>query len=104
MANALDRPSITMGCGANVNIGVELKDLWDWNKCICHVLHLAINASLNGTTIDVHLQSLYKLCHHLHCASMEWKKFKRISKRLWGVGVLNLRVKDRWNVKDAQVQ
>ena len=30
--NALDRPSITTDCGANVSAGVELKNLWDWNK------------------------------------------------------------------------
>ena len=42
--NALDRPSITTDCGANVSAGVELKKLWDWNKCACHMLHLVVNA------------------------------------------------------------
>ena len=36
--NALDRLSITTDCGANVSAGVELKNLWDWNKlCMSHV-------------------------------------------------------------------
>ena len=30
--NALDRPSITTHCGANVSAGVELKELWDWKN------------------------------------------------------------------------
>ena len=54
--NALARPSITTDCGANVSAGVELKNLWDWDKCPRHMLHLAVNAGLNAATIDVHLQ------------------------------------------------
>ena len=73
--NALDRPSITMDCGANVSAGVELKNLWDWNKCACHMLHLVVNAGLNAATIDVRLQPLYKLCHHLSRSFVAWKKF-----------------------------
>ena len=59
--NVLDRPSITTDCGANVSIGMELKGLWDWNKCTCHMLHLAVSGLLNGATIDIRLQPLYKL-------------------------------------------
>ena len=62
--NALDRPSITMDCGANVSAGVELKILWDWNNCACHMLHLAVNACLNATTIDVRLH------HCTNCAAV----------------------------------
>ena len=60
--NALDRPSITTDCGANVSAGVELKDSWDWNKCACHMFHLAVNASLNFATIDVRLRTIVQLC------------------------------------------
>ena len=56
--NALDRPSITTDCGANVSASVELKNLWDWNKCACHMLHLVVNAGLNAATIDVRIQPL----------------------------------------------
>ena len=35
--NALDRPSIIMDCGENVSASVELKNLWDWNKCACYI-------------------------------------------------------------------
>ena len=54
--NALDRPSITMDCGANVSANVEFKILSNYNKCACHMLHLAVNAGLNAAIIDVRLQ------------------------------------------------
>ena len=73
--NALDRPSITTDCGANVSASVELKNLWDWNKCACHMLRLAVNAGLNAATIDVRLQPLYRLCRRLSRSSVAWKKF-----------------------------
>ena len=75
--NALDKPSITTNCGANVSAGVELKKLWGWNKCACHMLHLAINAGLNATTIDLRLQPLYKLSRSLSRSFVAWKKFKK---------------------------
>ena len=56
--NALDRPSITTDCGANVSPSMELKNLCDWNKFACHRSHLTVNAGLNATTIDVRLQPL----------------------------------------------
>ena len=70
--NALDRPSITMDCGKHVRASVELKNLWDWNKCACHMLHLAVNAGLNARTIDVRLQPLYKLCRRLSRLCSAW--------------------------------
>ena len=82
--NALDRTSITTDCGANVSAGVELKNLWDWNKCTCHMLHLAVNASLNAATIDVRLQPLYKLHRYLSRSSMAWKKFKKRQQEVVG--------------------
>ena len=82
--NALDRPSITTDCGANVSAGVELKNLWDWNKCACHMLHLAVNAGLNAATIDVRLQPLYKLCRRLSRSSVAWKKFKKRQQEVVG--------------------
>ena len=51
------------------------------------MLHLAVNAGLNVATIDVHLQSLYKLCHRLNRSSVAWKKFKKRQQEVvWGVG------------------
>ena len=82
--NALDRPSITTDCGANVSAGVELKNLWDWNKCTCHMLPLAVNAGLNAATIDVRLQPFYKLCRRLSRSSVAWKKFKKRQQEVVG--------------------
>ena len=70
--------------GANVIAGVELKNLWDWNKCACHMLHLAVNASLNAATIDVRLQPLYKLCRRLSRSSVAQKKFKKRQQEVVG--------------------
>ena len=103
--NALDRPSMTTDCGANVSAGVELKNLWDWNKCACHMLHLGVNAGLNATTIDVRLQPLYKLCalfESLLCGMEEIQK--EASKRLWVVCIPSLKVKGRVNVKEMQMR
>ena len=50
--NAVDRSSITTDCGTNVSAGVKLKNLWYWNTCTCHMLHLA---DLNAAKIDLHL-------------------------------------------------
>ena len=78
MENTLNRPSITTDCGGqNVSAGVELKILWDWNNCACHMLHLAVNAGLNAATIDVRLQPLYKLSHRLSRSYVVWTKFKK---------------------------
>ena len=82
--NALDRSSITTDCGANVSGGVELKILWDWKKCACHMLHLAVNAGLNAATIDVRLQPLDKLCRRWSRSSVAWKKFKKIQQEVVG--------------------
>ena len=82
--NALDSPSITTDCEANVSAGVELKNLWDWSKCVCHMLHLAVNAGLNAATIDVRLQPLYKLCCRLSRSSVAWKKFKKRQQEVVG--------------------
>ena len=75
--NALDRPSITTDCGANVSVGVELKNLWDWNKCACHMLHLVVNAGLNAATIDVRLQPLYKLCRRFESLICGMEKIQK---------------------------
>ena len=75
--NTLDSPSMTTDCGANVSAGVELKNLWDWNKCACHTLHLTVNTSLNAVKIDVRLHTFYKLCRRLSRSSVAWKKFKK---------------------------
>ena len=54
--NALYKPAITMDCEANVREGVGLKELWEWNKCACHMLHLVVRAGLNGAIVDVRLE------------------------------------------------
>ena len=82
--SALDRASITTDCGANVSASVELKNLWDWNKCTYHMFHLAVNTGLNVATIDVRLQPLYKLCRRLSRSSMAWKKFKKRQQEVVG--------------------
>ena len=70
--------------GVHRYIGVELKNLWDWNKCACHMLHLAVSLGLNGATINIRLQPLHKLCRHLSRSSVEWKKFKKRQQKVVG--------------------
>lgn len=36
------KPSITTDLGANVSCGVEMHNIWDWGRCACHVLHMAV--------------------------------------------------------------
>ena len=81
MENALFISSIITDYGANVSAAVELKKLWDWNKCACHMLHMVVSTNLNGAAIDVRSQPLYKLCRCLSRSSVAWKGFKRGSKR-----------------------
>ena len=101
--NALDRPSTTTDCGANVSLGVELENLWDWNKCACHMLHLAVNAGLNAATIDVRLQPLYKLCRRLSRSSVAWKKFKKRQQEVVGGVHSESKGEGKGNMKEMQM-
>ena len=40
------KPACTMDFGANVSAAVELQGRFDWNRCICHVLHIAVEKGL----------------------------------------------------------
>ena len=42
----LDKPVLTSDCGSDVSAEAERERLWDWNRCACHCLNIAVQATL----------------------------------------------------------
>ena len=38
----LEKPVLTSDCGSDVAMGAERDRLWDWNRCACHCLNIAV--------------------------------------------------------------
>ena len=74
----LDRPAITTDCGANISKGVEQHGLWDWSRCICHIIHNLVNAGLR----EIHdtLQVLKRLSTWMHRSSNAWRAFCQVQR------------------------
>ena len=56
-----DRPSITTDCGSDISAGVERSARFDWNRCMCHVLHNTVVAALKVEPVKTAVQQLKKL-------------------------------------------
>ena len=79
--DAMCRPVITTDLGSNVGAGVERRRVWDWNKCACHMLHLAVHAGLQ--IVKDEMAPARRLATKLHRSPVEWKKFKAIQEKLY---------------------
>ena len=60
---SLDKPVLTSDCGSDISVGAEKDDLWDWNRCACHCLNIAVQAALKEPTIEGCLAPLTALAH-----------------------------------------
>ena len=73
-----DRPCITTDLGHDISAGVERDERWDWNRCICHCLNLAVTAASNIPSVAVLLKEMKRLASRLKRSPTEWRKFKEI--------------------------
>ena len=73
-----DRPVITTDCGADISAGVEKRHLLDWNRCICHCLHLAVTTALQDSLLGSPISDLSKLATRFKRSSIAWQRFKDI--------------------------
>ena len=48
----LDKLVLTSNCGRNVLARAEEDDLWDWNRCACYCLNIAVQAALKKPMIE----------------------------------------------------
>ena len=73
-----DRPAITIDNGANISKAADMKDHFEWNKCICHCLHLAVREGIKLPYICGALDDLARVTNRLKRSLKEWEKFKQI--------------------------
>ena len=73
-----DRPCITTDLGADISAGVERDERWDWNRCICHCLNLAMTAACKVEAVASILHEMRSLASRLKRSPAEWSKFKEL--------------------------
>lgn len=59
--NFLDRPTMTTDLGSDISKGAELNEAWDWNRCICHCLHIAVATALDEPSLKHLLEIVLQL-------------------------------------------
>ena len=67
----------TIDCGSDVSVGAERNNLWDWNRCACHCLNIAIQVALKEEVIQQCLALLTALAHRFSKSRSTWNKFKK---------------------------
>ena len=73
----LDRPALTSDCVRDVSAGAERDRLWDWNRCACHCLNIAIQAALKEEVVHECLEPLTALVARFSKSRSLWNKFKK---------------------------
>ena len=73
----LDKQMWTNSCRSCVLVGVEKNELWDWNRCACHCLNIAIQAALKEPIIENYLAPLKTLAHRFSKSQSAWNRFKK---------------------------
>ena len=73
----LDKPMLTSDCGSDVPAGAERERLWDWNRCACHCLNIAIQAALKEELVHECLEPLTALAARFSKSRSLWNKFKK---------------------------
>ena len=72
----LDKPMLTNDCGSDVSAGAERERLWDWNRCACHCLNIAVQATLKEELVHECLEPLMALTARFSKSRSLWNKFK----------------------------
>ena len=73
----LDNPVLTSDYGSDMSAGAEGDRLWDWNRCACHCLNIAIQAALKEEVIHECLEPLMALAARFSKSWSLWNKFKK---------------------------
>ena len=73
----LDKPVLTSDCGSDVSTGAERDRLWDWNRCACHCLNIAVQAALKEEVVHECLEPLKSLAARFSKSRSLWNKFKK---------------------------
>ena len=73
-----DRPVITTDLGSDISAGVEKDGLWDWSRCILHVLHLSVCKAME--TVETALEQLKELGERMHRSGVAWQRFVQTQK------------------------
>ena len=73
----LDKPVLTSDCGSDVSAGAERERLWDWNRCACHCLNIAVQAALKEELVHECLEPLTALAARFSKSRSLWNKFKK---------------------------
>ena len=58
-------------------MGAEKDDLWDWNRCACHCLNIAVQAALKEPMIEGCLAPLTALACKFSKSRSAWNRFKK---------------------------
>ena len=74
----LDKLVLTSNCGSDVSAGAERDHLWDWNRCACHCLNIAVPVALKEMVVQECLEPLTSLrARFSKSRSLLWNKFKK---------------------------
>ena len=74
----LDKPMLTCACGSDVLAAAEKDELWDWNRCACHCLNIAVQAALKEPMIEGYLAQLTALARKFSKSQSAWNRFKKM--------------------------
>ena len=78
MEPPLDRPVLTSDCGSDVSAGAEKNSLWDWNRCACHCLNIAVQSALKRPCIQKFVEPLVELARKFSRSRSLWMEFKKV--------------------------
>ena len=74
----LDKPVLTRDYGSDVSVGAKRDSLWDWNRCACHCLNIAVQAALKEEVVHECLEPLIALAARFSNSRSLWSKFKKM--------------------------
>ena len=78
MEPKLDRPVLTSDCGSDVSPGAKKNSLWDWNRCVCHCLDIAVQSALKRPCIQKFVEPLVGLARKFSRSRSLWMDFKKV--------------------------
>ena len=78
MEPPLDRAVLTSDCGNDVSAGAEKNSPWDWNRCACHCLNIAMQSALKRPSIHKFVEPLVKLACKFSRSRSLWMEFKKV--------------------------
>ena len=73
----MGKPMLTNDCGSDVSMGAERDKLWDWNRCACHCLNIAVPSALKEQVTQECLAPLTALAQRFSKSQSTWNKFKK---------------------------